>query len=412
MSYSTLPYQPYGSSDPKPTGNNLVVADFFIPGCCTFDDDCNPMCMTEDELKTLQIPPFAKSDFVMTFLNRDVTIHAFFNDDPIYGDELIGGQMTVQRINPVTQQINTFTINLFDETTEQGGRVTLSADKKYFIYTPPDEYIGNDRFTYTILNKTNRLSDTATVYIQVVKPGEGDISTKPTLTVLAGSTNCGNKVKGDVDQFIDIIIDYAGNPVEQITLASEPWLLGPFTESPHYKVDLSQIKSSGIYSVRLLNNNVQIDEKEFNVTVVTAKFQLTVDDFSIDPIDPFEPDPFRMMKSADTLDSSFSKSSSFSSGIGDFMPSRYINLNRIFVTVTNQSSPEAVSFSWRLLSYSGLLLGTSNLKDPQPWSISSTYKNSGFVVELTATSAGGCKDVLMKQYPEDRFIFEELRLIR
>jgi hypothetical protein len=96
------------------------------------------MCITEEEMKALMIPPFAKSDYITTTKNTPVNIHAFMNDDPLFGDKV--------SIDP----------GMFQVLSNKNGRIVLSANKDFFTYTPANNYIGNDKFTYT---KSTHVSD-------------------------------------------------------------------------------------------------------------------------------------------------------------------------------------------------------------------------------------------------------------
>ena len=94
--------------------------------------------------------PVAEDDFYDTEVNQELDINVpgvLENDTDADGDDL--------------------TIVSFDSTTTGGGTVLLDPDGS-FVYTPQEEFEGEDTFTYEV-SDGNGGTDTATVTIQVVK---------------------------------------------------------------------------------------------------------------------------------------------------------------------------------------------------------------------------------------------------
>ncbi|KZW98555.1 hypothetical protein JL49_22620, partial [Pseudoalteromonas luteoviolacea] len=90
--------------------------------------------------------PVAVDDHFIAPLNEETTIPALLNDRDPDGDTLI--------------------IESFQNTSIQGGKVTLAGDSLNYI--PPTDYLGLDSFSYTI-NDSRGLSSTADVRISVEK---------------------------------------------------------------------------------------------------------------------------------------------------------------------------------------------------------------------------------------------------
>lgn len=137
-------------------GPMVIVADFTLPYRCCEDYVCEDMCYTEDELELLEIPPFAKDDFVVTRKDTPVDIYPDLNDSHVFKNYIV-----VKEIDE-NQSFST----------TAGGKVISdkSGAHPHFIYSPPPGATGvSDSFVYTLFNIKNKLSDTATVWIEVAE---------------------------------------------------------------------------------------------------------------------------------------------------------------------------------------------------------------------------------------------------
>lgn len=376
-------------------GDDSVVADFFLPGCCTFDDDCNPMCMTEEEMLELAIPPFAKSDYITTTKNTPVNIYAFLNDDPIYGDKVT--------INP----------GMFEMLTTKGGRIVLASDKSYFMYTPGPGYTGKDRFRYSVYNTVNKLRDTATVYINVIE-GDANVLVQPTISVMASF--CGGP---SYTTYIPINITAGSYPNSIFTIENENlynWLVKtPKSAGPgfDYAIDPSKFTESQSFVLKLMRDGIPTTQTApFSVNVVIAEF-----DFELSML-AFEDPMFDFGKT--TTESLFFKSRTMtieeeSLNTKDMLAFDEKTTSRITlpggdpirsqqftvrIDITN-NSVDASSFYWELLyslKGSPILDQTTNESVKTFfWTVPAETLASGAYIRLTAQSKGGCSAVRIKR---------------
>jgi hypothetical protein len=344
-----------GPIDPPKEGNNKVIADFFIPGCCTFDDDCNPMCMTEEEMKELAIPPFAKSDYITTTQNTKVNIYAFLNDDPLYGDkiEIANG--------------------MFQEITAQRGRVSLSFDKKFFIYQPFNNYVGKDEFNYVIRNSVNGLTDSATVYIDITE-ADVNVTVEPTLTVQP--TICG----GAKSAFIPVIITPGSYTTSVFTIQGEtslPWLVKEINNGvPEYLINPAKFTQSTTITLQLVRDGAPTGiTAVFDVVVVVANFEYELSMVS---------------------QTRYTTKTDFGLISGKDPLGRIIQpLSLVRIQLQNTSSPEAVSFNWSLIDNEDNVLLTVNKNDRADffWTVNESLLLTGFKIQLVAYSQTGCMDI-------------------
>ncbi len=135
-------------------GSMVIVADFTLPYRCRENYVCEDMCYTDDELADLPIPPFAKDDFAVTRKNSNVDIYPDLNDSHLFKNFIVVKEIEGE----------------LEFKTGAGG--TVKGDKSgahpRFIYSPPPDKSGvSDSFIYTLYNTKNKLSDTATVWIEV-----------------------------------------------------------------------------------------------------------------------------------------------------------------------------------------------------------------------------------------------------
>ena len=103
-------------------------------------------------------PPVAEDDINVTAINESVAGNLLFNDsDPNPNDELTVVDPDTGNAIPADT-----TVTL---TTPAGGTVVLEADGTY-QYTPPADFVGEDSFDYTVVDKTGNV-DSASVSIEV-----------------------------------------------------------------------------------------------------------------------------------------------------------------------------------------------------------------------------------------------------
>lgn len=146
---------PPKEEEPPKEIDRFVVADFFI-GADTCPCECDDACPDKKELAGLPIPPLAQTDFVIVNMNKSVEIFPEMNDVGIFGDSLE-------------------VIELADDVeviTEKGvklGKIKHD-DRVAFLYQAPPDYLGVDRFRYSIRNTENKLTDAANVWILVNDP--------------------------------------------------------------------------------------------------------------------------------------------------------------------------------------------------------------------------------------------------
>ncbi|MHC4198529.1 MAG: LamG-like jellyroll fold domain-containing protein [Planctomycetota bacterium] len=93
------------------------------------------------------LPPFAMDDFVNTTRDTPVTVDVLDNDYDGNGDAV-----SLQGAGPKS---------------EKGGRVALSEDRKKVVYAPPPGFVGQDRFTYAIVDSTGVANRTGKVKADV-----------------------------------------------------------------------------------------------------------------------------------------------------------------------------------------------------------------------------------------------------
>ncbi|MCU0435838.1 MAG: Ig-like domain-containing protein [Bacteroidia bacterium] len=360
--------------EPSPYKKNIVIADFFLPGCCTFDDDCNTMCVSPEEMKALMIPPVAKSDYVTTSANVAVNVRVLINDDPITGDTL--------EIVPTG----------FTPTSLEGGKVDLSADGTFFIYTPPGgetPFTGVDKFVYTIRNTVNRLTDTATVYINVAE-GNTTIIVEPTISV-ASQFCAADKANA---QMIPITIDKGTYTAPNFVFtiqgeATKTWLVK--LGDANYAIDTSKITGNQSYILTLLRNGASVATTNFTVQTVTAGF-----DYITTPVGIMGGgEEFFAAGSGDFLRTTESNTSEFNS-----LNTRIISplFNLYTLTLYNQSSQQANNFTWQLLNTNNAVVGTQITTNRNPvifQNIYETWFTLGYKIRLTATSSAGCVDTLI-----------------
>ncbi|MDO6601073.1 Ig-like domain-containing protein, partial [Tenacibaculum sp. 1_MG-2023] len=97
----------------------------------------------------------AVNDFNFVYENQSVTGNVLTNDQDFEG--------------------NTQTVTLTTVITAQGITVNINATTGEYTYTAPANYIGEDSFTYTIVDDGNpQATDSATVYIEVLPEGSNN----------------------------------------------------------------------------------------------------------------------------------------------------------------------------------------------------------------------------------------------
>jgi Bacterial Ig domain len=375
-------------------GDDSVVADFFLPGCCTFDDDCNPMCMTEEEMLELAIPPFAKSDYITTTKNTPVNIYAFMNDDPIYGDKV--------SIDP----------GMFEMITNKGGRVILANDKSFFTYTPGAGYTGKDRFRYSVYNTVNKLRDTATVFINVI---EGDVNVLIQPTISVASSFCGGPDYSSSVDYVPITITPGSFPGSVFTIENEnlkPWLIKTAKQTGagfDYSIDPSLFTATETVTLRLVRDSIATTQTAtFTVNVIIADFEYTLSMVA------FEDPELEFRKTTNSEPEFFkSRTTVLESEIlneKELLPFDEKSIGRINIPtedppvaqdytiridILNKSSANADTFQWELLTNprSAPLISvmTTDKVESFFWVVPAQSISLGAYIQLTASSSrGGC----------------------
>ncbi|APG64711.1 hypothetical protein LPB136_04755 [Tenacibaculum todarodis] len=140
-----------GNQTAQNTGvfNNLEAGTYTV----TITDDYG--CEQTQEVTILENCTLAVNDFNFVYENQSVSGNVLTNDEDFEGD---------------TQTVTSTTV-----TTAQGVTVNINAITGEYTYTAPANYVGEDSFTYTIVDDGNPLAtDTATVYIEVLPEGSNN----------------------------------------------------------------------------------------------------------------------------------------------------------------------------------------------------------------------------------------------
>ncbi|NET93572.1 Ig-like domain-containing protein, partial [Okeania sp. SIO1H2] len=170
------------SNDENYNGANVPFTIDDIPS-----NNILPVNIIDSDIENLA--PDAIDDTAFTTVNNQVNIDVLDNDT-----------------DPELDQID---IIDFDAISTAGGTVTLSTDEdgnSTLLYTPPDGFIGEDTFTYTISDGNNN-TDIATVTINVLPPEEQrPIANSDTATTTQGNPVTINVIENDIDP--------QGSPVE------------------------------------------------------------------------------------------------------------------------------------------------------------------------------------------------------
>lgn len=97
------------------------------------------------------LPPSAMRDMANTPKDKPVSIDVLENDYDGNGDEI-----SLQAVTP---------------TSEKGGNVVVSDDKRKAIYTPPPGFVGLDQFTYSVVDSTGAANKSGIVKVDVRDEG-------------------------------------------------------------------------------------------------------------------------------------------------------------------------------------------------------------------------------------------------
>ncbi|WP_287284042.1 Ig-like domain-containing protein [Okeania sp. SIO2G4] len=163
------------SNDENYNGANVPFTIDDIPS-----NNILPVNIIDSDIENLA--PDAIDDTAFTTVNNQVNIDVLDNDT-----------------DPELDQID---IIDFDATSTAGGTVTLSTDENEnpsLLYFPPNGFIGEDTFTYTISDGNNN-TDIATVTINVISPGEQrPIANSDTATTTQGNPVTINVLENDTD---------------------------------------------------------------------------------------------------------------------------------------------------------------------------------------------------------------------
>ncbi|MFA8436118.1 MAG: Ig-like domain-containing protein [Marinifilaceae bacterium] len=123
-----------------------VLADFSLPYICCEEKLCVPMCDKKDFV--LNVPPFARPDYAVTMKGHWVDIDVGRNDYQV------GNGISLQH---------------FDETSEKKGTISRESKSNVLRYQPQSNFSGVDTFTYTLINRKTKQTDTASVTILVME---------------------------------------------------------------------------------------------------------------------------------------------------------------------------------------------------------------------------------------------------
>lgn len=113
-------------------------------GCSSSDGDDSP---TPDPDPTPKGMSVAVNDFGTTIENTELELSNFLDNDTV---------------------VDNAKISSFDATTSKGG--TVSDERTHYLYTPSEDFVGDDTFTYTLCDNDSDCS-TATVTITVTDEG-------------------------------------------------------------------------------------------------------------------------------------------------------------------------------------------------------------------------------------------------
>lgn len=244
-------YKAEHEEKPLPGKQMVVIADFKLPYHCCDDYSCEDMCYTDEELSMLPIPPFAKDDFAVTRKNTSVDIYPDMNDSHLFKDYIVVKEIEDEQ----------------SFQTSAGGTVTTdkNGERPHFIYTPPEGKAGlSDSFLYTLYNKANQLSDTATVWIEIAVE-------MPTFS-MNNTMLCNN---GDLEP---ITVDPKGNDWNNLEITGNGNNIvkttDPNTGVPTWSFDPTKA-NIGVNTITLKLNG----DKVTSIDVTVNEMSLTLDTF-------------------------------------------------------------------------------------------------------------------------------------
>jgi gliding motility-associated-like protein len=158
-SHGTVVINPNGTFTYTPNPNYIGTDEFWYTVCNTNQQCVNQRVIIQVIPRDNNPKPFANDDLYTTGVNRIIKGNVKNNDYDLGNSPLTYSNTTVSGPN--------------------NGTVVINADGT-FTYTPNPDFIGSDRFVYTVCN-ANNLCTQATVYILISKYNTDDI--KPTQAI-------------------------------------------------------------------------------------------------------------------------------------------------------------------------------------------------------------------------------------
>jgi gliding motility-associated-like protein len=158
-SHGTVVINPNGTFTYTPNPNYIGTDEFWYTVCNTNQQCVNQRVIIQVIPRDNNPKPFANDDLYTTGVNRIIKGNVKNNDYDLDNSPLTYSNTTVSGPN--------------------NGTVVINADGT-FTYTPNPDFIGSDRFVYTVCN-ANNVCTQATVYILISKYNTDDI--KPTQAI-------------------------------------------------------------------------------------------------------------------------------------------------------------------------------------------------------------------------------------
>ncbi|MCB0396101.1 MAG: cadherin domain-containing protein [Flavobacteriales bacterium] len=140
--------------------NQRVLADFSLPYRCCDDHRCIPVCDDAIAKEHIMVAPYARPDYGYTFENVSITMPLVINDHNLHDLEK---EFCVKEVE---ETWNVFIVGVkpLDDNQPQ---LQISKDKRSVLFTPPKDFTGIVKYSYTLENINNGLRDTGVVTVLV-----------------------------------------------------------------------------------------------------------------------------------------------------------------------------------------------------------------------------------------------------